>query len=275
MGSQELKNNREVRDCLRLIMRDIKFELDGIQYKLPQILSIGNYQKILKVKDFFEDEYFAIKLISILTGANMKTLEDAPRDEIMFLSNEILKLIPVERPTFTDRFTIDGVEYGFIPEWKKMSFGEFADLDTLMTKKPEEMLEFIHIITAILYRPIIKSKSEHKFQIEKYNQNSMEERAELFREKLDIEVALGAQFFFIQFAKNFSSYIPMSLTMRMKMNWMGVKFVWRNRKKIWHLLSKRDLDGSQYSIELQMMILEDMMKLSTKELLKYSTNSPT
>jgi len=256
-------------------MRNIKFELNGIEYKIPHVLSIGNYVKIFKIKGLFEDEYFATKLINIMTGADVKDLDAAPRDEIQFITNQLMKLIPVEKPAFSDRFTLDGIEYGFIPEWKKMSFGEYADLDTLMTKKPEEMIDYIHIITAILYRPIIKSKSSHKFTIEKYNQETMEERAELFKEKLDVEYALGAQFFFIQFAKNFSNYTPISLIQKMKMEWNGIKFAWRNRKKLWLLLSKKHLDGSQFSIELQLMMLQDTMILSQKALLKYSTNSAT
>jgi hypothetical protein len=256
-------------------MRDIKFELNEIEYKIPHILSIGNYAKIFKIKGLFEDDYFATKLINIMTGADVKDLDAAPRDEIQFITNQLMKLIPVEKPSFSDRFTLDGVEYGFIPEWKKMSFGEYADLDTLMTKKPEEMIDYLHIITAILYRPIIKSKSSHKFTIEKYNQDTMEERAELFKEKLDVEYALGAQFFFIQFALNFSNFTPMSLIQKMKREWNGIKFAWRNRKKLWSLLLKRDLDGTQFSIELQLMILQDTMKLSQKVLSKYSTNSAT
>ena len=35
-------------------------------------------------------------------------------------------------------------------------------------KKPEEMLDYIHIITAIMYRPIISEKTKHKFEIEEY-----------------------------------------------------------------------------------------------------------
>lgn len=256
-------------------MRNITFELNGNTYTIPKILSIGNYVKIFKVKDLFDDEYFRVKLISIVTGADMKALDEAPADEVKYLSNEILKLIPIERPTFFNTFELNGVEYGFLPEWKKMSFGEFADLDTLMTKKPEEFLDYLHIVTAILYRPITKKLRKGKFQTEKYDMNKMEERAELFKEELDIEYALGAQFFFIQFARNYFNNIPMSLTQKIQREWKGIMFTMRNFKKIWKLLSKRDLDGSQFLIELQMMILEDTVKLSKKPLSKYLTNSAT
>ena len=246
-------------------MNKITFKLDGTEYKLPHILSIGNYAKIFKVKGLFEDDYFAVKLINIMTGADMKELDEAPRDEIQYLTNELIKLIPVEKPTFTDRFVLDGIEYGFIPEWKKMSFGEFADLDTLMTKKQDEILDYYHIITAILYRPITKSKSEHNFEIEKYNQDTLYDRAELFKNKLDVEVALGAQFFFIKFAENVLNPTQISLKMWMRISWSQIRIAWKMRRTLWNLVWKKDLDGFSFSTEYATMILQDIRKLLSKQ----------
>jgi hypothetical protein len=254
-------------------MKNITFELNGTTYKIPKILSIGDYVKIFKIKDFFEDEFFRVRLINIITGADMKTLQESPLDEITYLSNEILKLIPVERPTFSNKFELNGVEYGFLPEWKKMSFGEYADLDTLMTKKPDEFLNYLHIVTSILYRPITKKLRKGKFEIEKYDMYKMEQRAELFKDELDVEYALGAQFFFIQFARNYYNNTPISLKQRLMMEWMELKFLMRNWRKIWKLALNRDLDGLQFSTELQMMILEDTIQSSKKVLSKHLTNS--
>lgn len=249
-------------------MKRITFELEGQEYKLPQFITIGDYVKIFKVKGLFDDEYFAAKLISIVTGAELNTLLEASREEIQFISEKILEVLPFEKPAFVDRFELDGVHYGFIPSWKKMSFGEFADLDTLMTKKPEDMLDYFHIITAILYRPITKQKSEHNFEIEKYNSDTMEERAELFKNKLDVEYSLGAQFFFIQFAENYSNYIPISSKLWMRMSWEQIKFVWRHRKLIWKSLLRKDLGGTLFLTELVTMTLQDMRKSQEKQSLK-------
>jgi hypothetical protein len=249
-------------------MKNITFELKGTEYTLPKYLTIGDYVKIFKVKNLFEDEYFAIKLINIITGAPMDLLLKANRQVINNLSGELLKIIPTREPSFVDRFELDGVEYGFIPSWKDMSFGEFADLDTLMTKKPEEMLNYLHIITAILYRPITKSKSEHKFEIEEYNVKLMEERAELFKNKLNVEYALGSQFFFIHFAKIYSKNILTSSMSWMRMSWIQIKFAWKWRKEIWKSLWRKNSDGTLFLTELQMMILQDTILSLRKELSK-------
>lgn len=247
-------------------MKTITFELEGKEYKLPHYLTIGDYVKIFKVKDLFQDEYFAIKLINILTGAPMELLMKANRQVITNLSGELLKIIPTQEPDFADKFKLEEVEYGFIPSWKDMSFGEFADLDTLMTKKPEDMLNYLHIITAILYRPITKHKGKHKFEIEEYNVKTMEERAELFREKLNVEYALGSQFFFIHFAKIYSRSTPTSLRTWMRISWMQIKFVWRWRKRIWKNLWRKNSDGTLFLTELQMMTLQDTIQSLRKEL---------
>jgi hypothetical protein len=247
-------------------MNKVTFELEGQEYKIPTHLTINDYVKVFKVKDLFDDDYFAAKLISIVTGADMTKLLEADREKVGYVFEQIYKILPLDKPGFLDKFTLDGIEYGFIPSWKKMSFGEFADLDTLMTKKPDEVLDYLHIITAILYRPITSSKSKHKFEIEKYNQNTMEERSELFKNKLDIEVALGAQFFFTQFARIYSNYTPISLKMWMKISWIQLSVLWKMRKLIWkRIVLRKDLDGLSFSTEFAQMILQDIQKLLIKQ----------
>lgn len=247
-------------------MNKVTFELEGQEYKIPTHLTINDYVKVFKVKDLFDDDYFAAKLISIVTGADMTKLLEADREKVGYVFEQIYKILPLDKPGFLDKFTLDGIEYGFIPSWKKMSFGEFADLDTLMTKKPDEVLDYLHIITAILYRPITSSKSKHKFEIEKYNQNTMEERSELFKNKLDIEVALGAQFFFTQFARIYSNYTPISLKMWMKISWIQLSVLWKMRKMIWkRIVLRKDLDGLSFSTEFAQMILQDIQKLLIKQ----------
>ena len=246
-------------------MSKITFNLDGTEYKVPNQITIGNYVKLFKVTDLFDDEYFQIKLINILTDAPVDKLMDTEMGKVYFIYNKLMELLPDNKPGFVDRFTLNDVEYGFIPNWKKMSFGEYADLDTLMTKKPNEVLDYLHVITAILYRPIIKDRGKHKFDIEKYNQESLDERSELFKNKLDVEVALGAQFFFTLFARNSQTYIPISFKMWMMISWNQIKFVWKWKKILWKVIFKKDSDGTSYLTELHKMTLQDIKKLQSKQ----------
>jgi hypothetical protein len=179
----------------------IEFEIKKKNYVLPEVLTIENYVRIYKVKDLLGEEYFQAKLINAITGAKLEHILQANHNQINYLSEYILSLFPPNDYPFIDKFILNGVEYGFIPSWKHMSFAEFVDLDTLLNKKPEEIVENLHIICAIMYRPIISKKKEHDFQIEVYDSKTMEERAEIFKKELDVKYVLGGNFFFSNFVK--------------------------------------------------------------------------
>lgn len=250
-------------------MDKLTFELDKINYELPTIMSIGDYVKVFKVKDLFEDEYLKAKVVNLLTNCPMDTLLAAENHKVEFLATSIFAMVPRPPYNLIDRFELDGVHYGYIPSYKEMSFGEFADLDTLLTKKPEEIMDYLHIITAIMYRPIVSEKKKHNFKIEKYDSDKMLERAELFKEKLDVKFALGGQFFFTNFVNNSSSYIRLSLTQKIWKEWIILKFFVSNWRTIMKLLLKRDSDGMSSLIELQTTKLKSTMKSWGKRLSKF------
>jgi hypothetical protein len=243
----------------------IEFELNGKEYKIEDYLTIENYIKIFKIKDLFEDKYSKAKVISVLTDCPMDELMEAENHQIDFISTSIFAMVPRPPYNLIDRFELDGVQYGYLPSYKEISFAEFVDLDTLLTKKLEEMIDYYHVIAAIMFRPIVSEKSKHNFKIEKYNQDTLTERAELFKKKLDVKFILGGQFFFIKFVNNYSNFIRLSLTQRMKIEWMILKFVIRNFRKIIRTLLKKDSGGMLLSIELQRMILQDTMSSLRKK----------
>lgn len=230
-------------------MSKIKFELDNKEYILPDYITIGKYVDIFKIKDIFDDKYLAAKIVSKLSGCPIDDLLATDYQKVEYLGQYCTNLFPTGKPEFEDRFQLDGVWYGFIPSWKKVSFAEFVDLDTLFGKKKNEILDYIHILTAIMYRPIISDPSLPKYEIEKYNVDSMEDRAYLFKNELDVRYFFGAQFFFINFAKNYSGHIQRYLTGEVTLI-QKIKFLWRWRKMIWKLLFQKDSDGSQLSTTL-------------------------
>jgi hypothetical protein len=238
-------------------MKKITFELEDKEYVLPNFLSIEDYIKVYKVKDFLGEEFFQAKLINAITGAKMEPILNAGHSEISYISNYLLGLFPDSKYPFYDKFELDGIEYGFIPSWKNMSFAEFVDLDTLLTKKPEEIIENLHIICAIMYRPITSYKKKNDFEIEKYDSKTMVDRAEMFKKNLDVKYVLGGQFFFSQFAKQSLDSSQQSLRLKMKNLWMKTVVTWKMRKIIWNLLLNKPLDGSQLSTEFATTILQN------------------
>jgi len=240
----------------------IKFRINETEYKLPDFISIENYSKIYKVKDLFSDDYFAAKIINIITDAPLEELLESDYEEVSYLAAYIMSQIPLEKPKFIDRFELDGVHYGFFPNWRELTFAEFVDMDTISTKKPDELLNMLHILAAVMYRPIVEEKSEHDYKIEKYNVETMKDRSELFKKKLDIKYVLGAQFFFINYANRFLSYSHLSSMPTLSI-WMKLKLMWVMRRWIFGAIFKRRMDGSLSSTELLETILRNT-NLSTK-----------
>jgi hypothetical protein len=234
----------------------IKFKIEDKQYQLPNSISIDKYVKIYKAKELFTDEYFAAKIINIVCDTPLDDLLDSDYQEVNYLAAQILEMIPIDKPKFKDRFEIDGVHYGFFPTWKELSFAEFVDMDTISTKKPDDLLSMLHILAAIMYRPIIEEKSHHDFQIEKYDVEKMKVRSEIFKHKLDISYVLGAQFFFINYAKKYSDYFQLS-SMKTLSIWTRIKLIWNLRKMIWKTLFKKSTDGSSLSTDSLKTILRN------------------
>jgi hypothetical protein len=242
----------------------VKFELEGKDYVIDDFMSIENYAKIYKIKDLFSDQYFAAKLINVITEAPIEDLMKCDYEQINYLASYILSLVPLDRNIpLTDSFEIDGVRYGFIPNWKDLSFAEFVDIDTISTKPQDQLLDLLHILAAIMYRPIEHTISKHNFLIEKYDIKTMVPRSELFKKKLNVKILLGAQFFFIKFAKRYSLY---SRASSIKMSWkMKLKMIWKMRRLILQTIFRKPTGGMSSSIELLEMTLQNTTT-STKKM---------
>lgn len=94
-------------------------------------------------------------------------------------------------------FAIDGKEYGIIPNFEEMTFGELVDCDT--TDILQQM--------CVLYRPVINRKGK-KYKIEKYN---AEFDYEFFKNNLSLDIYNGFIAFFLKIQKDLMNYTLKSL----------------------------------------------------------------
>ena len=70
----------------------MKVTINEQEYSIPNYLNIDTYVKLYNIKDLFEDEYYEIKLISLMTGAKTKDILNLPHTKIKSLSNYILSI---------------------------------------------------------------------------------------------------------------------------------------------------------------------------------------
>ena len=133
---------------------------------IPENLSeikLWQYQKFLKIQTHNDDPQFLItKMIEIFCNIkSSEVLKLRVSDSNMII--ESLQNMLEQKPKLVERFKMDDVEFGFIPDLDDMTLGEYIDLDTNIGD-----WENIHKAMAVLYRPI-KSSFRDKYSIVDYD----------------------------------------------------------------------------------------------------------
>jgi hypothetical protein len=152
-------------------------------------------RKFIEISDLIKDEtsiHDRMKVFQIVTSCDIEEIRIIPAEILDTMWNEFVhNCFDLGDGSVDNIITIDGKSYGLI-NVKGLTVGEMADIDVL---KNHPVLNFnLHKIMAILYRPLI---SKLPFKIEPYSNETFEERAELFAEKMPVKVALNTAVFFL------------------------------------------------------------------------------
>jgi len=95
-------------------------------------------------------------------------------------------------------FEVENTKYGFIPNLDNMAYGEYLDLVSYTSNK--DMWSYMPIIMSILYRPITQHVGK-LYTIEPYD-GTKDERIELFKHVLTMDVVFGATAFFLNLQRD-------------------------------------------------------------------------
>ena len=173
-----------------------------IEINVPTSLSeitLRQYQKFLKIaEENPEGNFLDAKMIEIFCGIPLSDsykLKMVSVTAIIDILNSMLEV----KPNHVERFTLNGIEYGFIPDLDEMSLGEYIDLDNNATK-----WESMHIAMNVLYRPIVTSKVG-KYNIEEYTTSNPEKMLDM-----PLDAALGSLFFFYNLGLELSKHTILS-----------------------------------------------------------------
>lgn len=151
-------------------------------------LKLFQYQKFLAIsKDNEDEEFLQQKMIQIFCGIELKDVLNIKYKDINDITSSLSNMFK-ENHTFINRFKLDGIEFGFIPNLDNISFGEYTDLDTYITDWNN-----MHKAMAVLYRPIIKKGINNTYKISEYK--GTEQYAEIMKD-IPLDVCLGAVVFF-------------------------------------------------------------------------------
>jgi len=150
-------------------------------------ITLGQYQEYLKVTEQNTDEEFiAQKMISIFCNIKMSYVQMIKYSDAVAIINTITKMFE-NKPKLVQRFKIQDIDFGFIPNLEDMSFGEYIDLETNIGD-----WQSMNKAMAVMYRPIVKTKKE-QYEIAKYTGTELLEEVMKFA---PLSVVFSSMLFF-------------------------------------------------------------------------------
>jgi hypothetical protein len=177
-----------------------------IELSVPDALSditLGQYQKYLKILDQNKDdenaaEFINLKTIEIFCNVEFKDVLKIPLNEAEKVLTIINKAFE-EKPDIIRHFKLLNVDMGFIPNLERISLGEYIDIENGITD-----WQTMHKAMAVLYRPV-NFKSREKYTIAPYEPS--DEVSELMRE-MPLDVAMSSMVFFYDLGMELLKAIP-------------------------------------------------------------------
>ena len=189
----------------------IEVLIDDKVVKVNPKLTIGKYQKIQSNPNKYKT---ATEVLALYLDIEPNELKDLPVEQIRFVETVLSQhLLQPKSSDLVLTFEINGVTYGLENNWQNMTWGQWVDLEVY--SQPDKINDHIHKIMAILYRPVEVEKGT-TYKLRKFKSAEVDERAEIFKDNLGIDIWFGVTTFFLLTLKRFTSNTETSLKLRMK-----------------------------------------------------------
>ena len=200
-------------------------------------ITLGQYQEFVKLEQELKDSTnvsIQLKMIEIFCSVPEAVVRSMKATDIAEICEIINTMFDTDSQLIS-KFTLKGVDYGFLPELDNMSFGEYMDLDTFIGDNDN-----LHRALNVLFRPIKLNKGS-RYIIEDYEPNDSEVAKEF-----PLDVVLGAIVFFYTLGKDLSTVMLNSLDKK-------------NEKDLaQYLISQQSMDGSIHSMQSLTEILQSL-----------------
>jgi len=152
-----------------------------------------------------------VKIIRVLTDISERDIYRLPVNNINELGKHLSVLLNSEPDDELKHIvTIHGVDYGFHPKLVDLTFGEWVDIDALLSQGVNNNL---HKILSILYRPVTLRDGD-KYQIEPYEPSK--EREQILLNNLTVGDFNGASVFFSDLGRELLNHTLQSSVKVMK-----------------------------------------------------------
>jgi hypothetical protein len=185
-------------------MEKHKISYGGKDYEVIEP-TIELWGKLASLQDWTDETEFAIILISHMTGLSKEDIQKSNWHDVLTVSQNISNHLLHESKQFHKEFEFEGQNYKFI-DLPNLTFGEFIDIDTFLSKPEMERRREMHLLMALLYR-------------EDGVVSDTMLRAERFKQ-LPVKYVNGASTFFLRIEKISQGSSQLSLLSKMKMRMM-------------------------------------------------------
>ena len=142
-----------------------------IEIQLPEDISDITLEQSQKYLAIIKREDLSVidktrRIIILFTGLKRRDIDLVNIDDYDSIVTQINVALDLD-VAFEHRFTLNDVEYGFIPKLDEITAGEYIDLASLGTSATN-----LHKVMAVLFRPVILSDAFGNYEIESYTANS-------------------------------------------------------------------------------------------------------
>jgi len=202
-------------------------------------ITLEQYQKFLKASEENpEGSFLDAKMVEIFCGIPLSDSYKLKMSSVQAIVDILTDMLN-QKPAHIDKFSLDGVQYGFIPDLDEMSLGEYVDLDGNASDWQK-----MHVAMNVLYRPVITSK-KGKYNIKEYTADDPEKMKDM-----PLGVALSSLFFFYNLGLELSKHTILSSSNQAEMEIIQEQ-----------LTSEKNGDGThQFLVSLEGML--ESLKIS-------------
>ncbi len=144
--------------------------------------------------------------IAALSTIPKQLVKELPLSDVVVIMSKIAELQQKQNSSLKRIIEIDGVEYGFHPDFSEITLGEFADIETFIKNDIEKHLPEL---MAVLYRPLKDKGKNGVYTIDAYDGN-ISIRAEEMK-KMSAEQVQSALRFFFALGTMLSKILPLYL----------------------------------------------------------------
>ena len=149
-----------------------KIKYNGNEYPVTEP-TIEVWTNIMNSAELDTDIDLAVKVICWITGLEEKEVEKADARSVLNTSEGVINYFLKQSKDFYKEFTFNDKTYKFI-DLKGMSFGEFIDIDDILSKPDSERRKRLHELMALFYREVDEKGNYLDYDIERIIQTAEE-----------------------------------------------------------------------------------------------------